>query len=323
LLTSCSTSDETGCYKSNLFSFSLVGSLDTSAQSIYAWGISKSGDFLYVNGGPNLGIIDVSDPANPSLRSNLATPSGQYSTSGIVVGPFWVICGGSVLVHVFDVSDLDTPTLAGTYDEAYGFCNEMIYGDGKLFVSTGNAQSEILKISDPTSPTRLGGHEGYGCGSCGPGSVFYKSDRMYLGYRDTYKEFRVLDVSDPTSPSLLGNYSNSGGVSGIVVVGDKAFLAANAEGLDIVDLSNLGAISRIHLMTFSEEVYKVVVYKKDILVVLGEDNVFLVDVSNPTSPDILTTYELPNGSMGNQGQALVDGDYIYVGSSGLLVVLKP
>ncbi len=64
--------------------------------------------------GSGLQVIDISDPANPTLVGTYDTPG--YARGVAVSGDHAFVADGDSGLQVIDISDPANPTLVGTYD---------------------------------------------------------------------------------------------------------------------------------------------------------------------------------------------------------------
>jgi hypothetical protein len=67
----------------------------------------------------------------------------------------------------------------------------------------------------------------------------------------------VVDVSDPSHPAVVGTATLGGEIRDLVLHGAFAYAAADAGGLEIIDLSNPGAPDLIGGVRFQDRAYGV------------------------------------------------------------------
>jgi hypothetical protein len=89
---------------------------------------------------------------------------------------------------------------------------------------------EVLDVSDPANPRRLGGYVTTACG------VAVSGDYAYVA--DAGMGLQVIDVSSPANPRRVGGYVTSGSAQGVVVSGNYAYVADYTAGLQVIDVSN-------------------------------------------------------------------------------------
>ncbi len=138
-------------------------------------------------------IVDVSDPENPSLVGNLASPPLTRANDVKVETVNTKSFKGDLLVHT------NEPCAGG--------------GDGGVV---------LYDVSDPENPVRLGAaydindffngphFEAFGVHNVW---IFEQGNKAYVALvanisPDSY-DFRILDVSDPTAPTEVGRWSST------------------------------------------------------------------------------------------------------------------
>lgn len=151
------------------------------------------------------------------------------------------------------------------------------------------AQIAIVDVTNPAGmvlasttyfklPNISGGLTSGGAGN----SLYYKDGLLYVGLTKTTSgtEFNIVDVHNPLVPTLIpGSGLNIDfDVSAITVVGNTAYLATNNDSGEVV----------------------------------------VVDVSNPASPVLLSTYNAPGQLSAGYGRSLeLVGDRLFLGRSSM------
>ncbi|MDH6098425.1 hypothetical protein NWP21_06125 [Anabaenopsis sp. FSS-46] len=195
---------------------------DISVASYPGYGYSGSQTYS------RLQIIDISDPANPTL-------TGSYTTSGSardvqVVGNYAYVADSSAGLQVIDISDPANPTRTGGYDTTGSAMGVQVVGN-YAYVADYEAGLQIIDISKPTNPTRTGGYDttGYAFGVQVVGNYAYVAD---------YEAgLQIIDISNPANPTPTGVFDTTGYAYGVQVVGNYAYVADYEAGLQIIDVS--------------------------------------------------------------------------------------
>ena len=107
----------------------------------------------------------------------------------------------------------------------------------------------------------------------------------------------VYDISEPLTPVLVGSFDTPGGSSSVSIQGDLAYVASEAHGaivLDISDLDNIVEINRFH--TVNTDVYEVAVSGNYAYVGVEFGGVHVYDVLYPEAPIFLGNYLPPSNS---------------------------
>ena len=81
------------------------------------------------------------------------------------------------------------------------------------YVADGDAGLQVIDVSNPANPVRVGGYDtsGYAYGVAVSGNIAYVADDD--------AGLQVIDVSNPASPVRVGGYDTSGNGEGVAVSG--------------------------------------------------------------------------------------------------------
>jgi len=196
------------------------------------------GNYVYLVGG-NLDVIDLSEPSNPQLTGSLnMAPSGHYdlikSGDYLYVACMYWNAGGDYPYDYASIIDVSAPSapeqVSGFLGLRYiGVWGNYMYGISYDFPSTVN----IYNISDPSSPSSEGSvtlslnlcmrmHPYAGC----------------LYFLQHENGIHVCNLDNPAIPE----YSKTAPLSGYPVdmdfSGNYGFIANEAHGLEVIDLSS-------------------------------------------------------------------------------------
>jgi murein DD-endopeptidase MepM/ murein hydrolase activator NlpD/PKD repeat protein len=203
---------------------------------------------------------------------------------------------------------------------------------------------QVIDVSDPANPRRVGGYytSGYAEGVAVSGNYAYVADfdaglqvidvsdpanpRRVGGY-DTigYAQgvaisgnyaylavpdagLQVIDVSDPANPRWVGGYDTSGFARGVAVSGHYAYVADEKAGLQVIDVSDPANPRRVGGYDRSGSAYSVAVSGNYAYVADGGAGLQVIDVSNPANPRRVGGYDTPGRADG----VAVSGNYAYV-----------
>ena len=186
---------------------------------------------------------------------------------------------------------------------------------------------EAVDISDPGDPKLVGRSSPL------PSTVLglaVAGDYVYVA--DGISGLLVLDVSDPTNPHEVGSCDTPGVANEVVVSGSYAYVADAWGGLRVMDISNPSAPRGVGAYTSNINIWGIAVsggyaYVAD-NVSINEGNTWhneavlrVIDVSNPTAPDLVGSYEYTD-RRGFAGGVAVSGTHVYlaVGNPGVVVV---
>jgi hypothetical protein len=219
------------------FTYRGTCSMDTTANQVYVLG-----NYAYVATGQGIQVIDVTNPAAPSLCCTFE--ASKSVTDLTIVGSTLNAMVNNKGLYRYDIPDPGDPgaiSLQRVYDEVI---------DGCFAVS-----GDYAYVSNP-----LEGQGGLTIVYVGD-ELFDFSDRPYLEYGEyvnyqNIADFEVCDdlvyaairtqgletirVVPPATFQRLGSddIPSVGGKVGVKVVGDRAFLADSAYGLHVLDVTD-------------------------------------------------------------------------------------
>ena len=255
------------------------------------------------------GILDVSDPTNPQIIGN------YVSTNGSIMDHFCVGSHAYVTQHiskyennvlitkdtlqVLDISNPSNPTLVGAYggaDSLKAMKSFVVVDTNYVYLGTGDPRSpntdslKILDFSNPSSPVELGSvqismHMSLFMADSLVYFISFSGDSLLLG---------VIDVTDPAAPTKIGPnkwplpegmyYSLDPFISHDLIYFPGLYLMI----IDISDLDNIKERGSCYIEDF---IHDVNVYGNYAYVAQGMDGVRILDVSDPTNPQEIGSYQ--------------------------------
>jgi hypothetical protein len=168
----------------------------------FAHTVAVSGSTAYIaknTNGPEFGIIDVADPANPHFVTSYGltfTPAQLAARDGIVY-----IAGypngelPSVGLRIIDVSDPQNATELGFYDQDCAEAYEVKLVEDLAYLACSNGM-HIVDIGNPAAPVRVGYAPAEPLFDVRT-SLEVRGNRAWFGNPAGIVEF---DVSDPADP---------------------------------------------------------------------------------------------------------------------------
>lgn len=296
---------------------------DGSASEDWLWYYRASdvqvvGDHAAVLSSSKIYGVDLSDPTDPrSIRGGNVTVAVQSARAFVIRGDFIYAVtgnqGGQLEIHSRGTfPEIGTPAepiasvpLFGIYNQGHSIAIE---GD-LVCVATGVGYDEytleVYDVSDPRAPTLLwagveGGEPSFTSDLAISGGLLFVADEAdaFWNSWQASEGLKIFDLAtDPTAPTLLGTYKPHGGVFGVTVAGDRAYVLDAGEGLVLLDISDptdpvfLGNYHSPALMTRS-------VQDGDLLYITDEYNgISILDVSDADAPKLVGVYQ----SVGENG----------------------
>ena len=248
-----------------------------------------AGSLVFAALGPGgMRIIDVSDPARPSLRGHY---HGDWIQSVSPMGSAGRLVAAGGKVHVLDVSDPDDPYVLGLYDPEPSNANYYdvtVAGDLAYAIYFEAYRSmqffgmHILNVSDPTEITLVGSAP-----SGPPNGLSVVGGRAYVAAGT--RGLEVWDVGDPTGPLILSSYATTAG--DVAVIGRLAYVAAWSDGLRIIDVGDPSAPGLLGTVDTPGGARSIVVAGNRAYIADDEYGLQVIDVSDPSAPQLLGSYD--------------------------------
>ncbi|HOY46453.1 MAG TPA: hypothetical protein PKU95_02375 [Candidatus Dojkabacteria bacterium] len=233
----------------NLTAITLLGNfkVDGSGEPYDMW---LEGNYVYATSSAQakeFHMIDVTDPANPSVR-NYINLSGNADATGVTKKDNYVYVtrydnGGDAEFHIIDVTDPDNLSQVGELDLGNNDILDVIVSGSYAYVpsSANNAELSIIDISNPLAPTFIAGLDLPD--DTDASRITYYDGTVFLVQGNLV---RIISVTNPTAPTLIATY-NAGGAVGDLVTGfpQHAYLflatANPSREFQVVDISNLAS----------------------------------------------------------------------------------
>jgi len=194
-------------------------------------GVAASGNYVYFTAGPDLAIMDVTDPANPGTPV-LATTAGN-PVDVVVAGSHAYVADSVAGLTIIDISDPTQPGAPYSVSISAGAASAIAIADNYAFLTDDQDGLTAIDISDPTDP----GSPIEILTSIEANDVDVANGTAYVAAQ-TGGDLIVIDVSDPSSPGSPIPLDTVTSVMGVAVAGRYAFVTNLDGGLTLVEVSN-------------------------------------------------------------------------------------
>lgn len=259
-------------------SLNQVGQLGGAAQ-----GIAVQGNYAYLGVGPNLWVIDVSNPAQPTLVGQSAQLRGAIQ--GVAINGAYVyatyIYGRSGGIAIVDVSNPQSPTVVGILDPLDGgVLPRGLAVSGQDLYVTGWVRVLQFDISNPADLVQTANDYAFlGFGrevSVANGYVYTTDDTSSSFY--IFNAANYLEVANVQTPATT---------EGIAVVGNIAYIADSSGGLVLYDVSNPASARQVGAVSLPGLAQHVTVSGSYAYVADGSGGVSVVDITSPANPVVV------------------------------------
>ncbi|MGA8165348.1 MAG: hypothetical protein WB791_10090 [Waddliaceae bacterium] len=251
----------------------------------------------FLGGGKNgLQIVDVSNPAKPSIIGWVNTPVPLREVSVVGTTAFAVDVDGGL--QIIDVSNPAKPFIIRSVNTE-GFVRDVTVVGNIAFITDQNYGLQIIDVSNPAEPSIIGSVNTPGTANeiAVMGNTAFVADQNY--------GLQIIDVSNLAEPSIIGSVNTPGLAWGVAIVDATVFVADAEGGLQIIDVSNpaepfiIGSVNTPGLACGGIAVTgntAFVTCVDDYSSRLDSDiGLQIIDISIPSRPTIIGSVNIPPG----------------------------
>jgi hypothetical protein len=281
--------------------------------------LAVSGKYAYLAGADGFGVVDITDPKNPSSVAML--PDTRVDGYGIeVVGNYAYVTGQHNNFTSIDISKPANPQIAGMVSSTRlsGPWDMAISGKYAYVVDNNLNGVTVIDISNPKSPKITGFTSSTELG--GPTRIKIVGKYAYIAGNNG---ITTVDISDPTAPTTTAN-NGAGSCEGIYVTGRYAYCTRIWENsVSIFDISTSTAITLVSTITDPrlDQPYDVAVAGTNAYVTNWAGRTLAtIDVSSTTVP-VIVGMTSSSVEYVDSSRIVIAGKYLYsVGGMGNLVI---
>ncbi len=183
--------------------------------------------------GSHASDVDVAVRAfSPTALSFLRIPG--FANGVAVQGDYAYVAAGDRGLYVVDISDLEAPFIAGSWDSS-GNVNDVRVAGDYVYLASGRRFSGLLvvDVGNAADPQLVG----FASAAEGQGTDLALADGLAFLAAGAAGLF-IFDISDPQDPVLLGSLDTPGNARGVDVSGDLVVVADDTSGVQVIDVSD-------------------------------------------------------------------------------------
>jgi hypothetical protein len=260
-------------------------------------------------GNTGIYIVDLTNPAAPSVMGSYNTPGTAFAVALDSTGTLAYVADGSLgHLQIVNLANPSAPSLAGSLTTA-GTQVDLALAGSLLYMVSNTGIFDVVDVSNPSAPHRIVTStnvlSGAGTHIAVEGSVAVILSSGSTSYLD------VVDISNPALPVRTASISGVGG-SGVTLVGGLAYVAAETGGLKIYAVNTptpvgTGAVNDDFLAN-------AIAVRANVAVVSGQyiptatARLQVLSVANPAAPTVVgqlpTTVPVSTSGTGYMGVAL-------------------
>ncbi len=286
---------------------------DNTCGAVYS--MVSMGDSLLVchgglgNDGPEVTLIDISDPNAPVVCENVGSFFFNMSTrmaDNKLLAPRY---GDGF--EIYEYTNENTLELIFQDTTCYG--RSLSMSDTLLACACGDEYTfRLYDMSEPEAPTLLTTHNV----SYIAYDVVIQGDYLYVV---TTNSMIIFDITDPTAPIEMGSFSANGNFSGVTLADSLAYLVDYSHNgiwaLNISDPDN--PAYRDYLFNGVDTYYPVLANDNRIIQFDGPGGVKVLDASDPTNLTETGYYVKP----GDFTNGVIKNDILYTTDLATLLIL--
>jgi S-layer protein (TIGR01567 family) len=278
-----------------------------------------SGNYAFIGKGQDFVVLDISNPASPSVLGKLITSGFVNDIS--VFGNYAYIVNNNGQLVIVDISNPADPTLVGHYDTpVYPEIGRIpalgvIVSNNYAYIANDLNGLVIVNISNPATPTFTGQFDAYDAED-----VTVSDDYAYIAAK--YDGLVIVDISNPANPTFTELYDTMGSVRSLTLSGSNVYLSNqpivpnNLNGLLIINISN--PTTPILVGKYYDTKCRDVKVSGNHAYMTNNTGLVIVNVSNTTEPIFEGFHNIAYGFVYN---VAVSGNHAYITNViGLVIV---
>jgi hypothetical protein len=283
--------------------------VDNEPEMTPRWRVTSSPYALRADAAATVGAVDPDYLKNLDLDGDghyklvsSNTPNDDCNDQDPAVHPGAVeICGDGVDSNCVN-GDCYVAAIYDTPDNA-----RKVYISGNYaYVADFNSGLQIINVSNPAAPIRVGSYNTAGI------AYEVRVSGNYAYVADWTNGLVIINVSNPAAPTLAGTYPTSSQSRGVYVSGSYAYVADYLSGLQIINVSNPSAPFLAGTYNTPDYALGVFVSGNYAYVADNASGLQIINVSTPSAPTLAGTYT----TSGYATEVYVAGSYAYVAVSG-------
>lgn len=270
---------------------STMQAVATNDSLAYGFDVQIAGNTAYVMyGDPEcpLAIVDITNPLLPRTLSTYFPP--EDISKFALVGNTVYVADWFHGLRLVDVSDPVNPHEEAVYSR-FGHDWDVTVSGNYAFVRE-DYKLKIIDISDMHNPVEMGCYEN----DWQVNSFEIAGDIAYV-VDHSWDCLHAIDISDPQEPSLISTYNATVDVHYQVAIYDHYAYMTENYGVRILDISNPADIQDAGYYPEYVGNTSIEIYDHYAFVAASTGMLRVFDLTNPTSPENITSYFLGDGCM--------------------------
>lgn len=258
--------------------------------------VAVAGNYAYYLSSGRLTVIDITTKSAPAIsgtltHANLSDCRGLALTGSHAV----TLCASTKLLVVIDISNPAAPSIAGTASAgSYTDANTVVISGNYAFIN--DSKIKVFDITNKTAPLLAASFDGVSnCSGCQPSDLQIVGTNLY----SVESIITVWDISSPLAPEQLGypiSSSNNRYLSRVAFSANRLIAADAQDTFYVFEIVPLPAPQKATaVMSPAPRLRNAAVIKivGSTAFVLASGQLTVVDISNPESPTITSSWSHP------------------------------
>jgi hypothetical protein len=269
-------------------------------------GITVIGELVFYSDDAGVTLLNATDRESPEIvgrQTFRGVPHGLFATTERI----YVTIPELSAVEVIDITDPAEPIHLGNYTTP-GPARAVYVAGSLAAVADGNVQ--IIGVTNPRNPTLLSQLPLPGRAN----GVEVLSGVAYVAGPDLH----IVTAPRPVSPQLVSTVSTDAEAMSVAVEGNYAYVASGADGLLMVDVTDVAAPRIVGRYNTAEPAVAVAVGPGVAYVAAGARGIEIIDTTSPPNFTLHNSYD----TAGQATALVVDGDHLFIadGPGGLVIL---
>ena len=273
--------------------------------------LTGTGNVVFLGIDNRVVALDVTDPTFPVWISEAGNLPGPVLQLALVSEHIYALHPGGI--SVLDITEPGDLLPVGYIETDPGLF-DLVPGPDRLFGPVGGGQGSLLQIFNVGSPSapRISG----------TAEILQEPFDFKLlearGFITHGPRLSILDLENPEAIRSLGSYEFPGAALSVAPNRNFAFVGVAGSGIHVVNVFDPAAPETLSVYPMADDPVAIHFLFDGVLVALTETRVFLLDVSQPETLQLMGEYGLP-GRL--HDLKLTDEiAFIAMGESGMLVL---
>nr|BFD62475.1 hypothetical protein BdHM001_11560 [Bdellovibrio sp. HM001] len=293
---------------------SITGFLSHATNLASGRRVAVAGNYAYYLSSNRLSVIDITTKSAPVIAGMLTHANLSDCRGLALTGTYAVtLCASTKLLVIIDISNPAAPIIAGTTSAgSYTDANTVVISGNHAFIN--DSKVKVFDITNKTAPLLKISFDGIaGCSGCVPAEMHIIGSNLYT----VESKITVWDISNPLAPEQLGspiNTSTNSYLSRVSFSANRLIASDSNDTFYLFEIISLPAPQKpVSVVSLAPRLRGASAVKTvgSTAFVLASGQLTVVDISNPESPAITSSWSHPR--LFGATRLEISGNHAYIG----------